>query len=273
MEAGTRQAVAMSRQAERKRQRAAVAAALAIRHGGVVHRADLRAAGVGRFEARTEVQAGRWTAAGRHTVLVGPGVPQGEGRWWQAVWESGGSGAVLDGAAALVAGGLTGFEPDVIDVSVPLDRAAALLVCLPTRRVVRTGPSGRVYLDVEWEDVGLVVEVDGGQHQSALNPVDDALRQNELTLGRDMVLRLPVLGLRLGPGRVHGPSRASPSDCGRSAESDSPRSTAHMVERPAESDQTPRLSRSARGHARVVSLVAGKMGRTCPTNCPQEELP
>ncbi|HYN68210.1 MAG TPA: hypothetical protein VES93_15090 [Ornithinibacter sp.] len=65
----------------------------------------------------------------------------------------------------------------------------------PTRQVVRTGPGGRVYLDVAWEDIGLVVEIDGGHHGLALNPVDDALRQNEVTLGADMVLRIPVLGL------------------------------------------------------------------------------
>ena len=69
----------------------------------------------------------------------------------------------------------------------------------PSRQVVRTGPDGRVYLDVAWEDVGLVVEIDGGHHALALNPVDDALRQNEVTLSADMVLRIPVLGLRLTP--------------------------------------------------------------------------
>jgi hypothetical protein len=70
----------------------------------------------------------------------------------------------------------------------------------PSRQVVRTGPSGRIYLDVAWEDIGLVVEIDGGHHALALNPVDDALRQNEVTLAADMVLRIPVLGLRLTPG-------------------------------------------------------------------------
>jgi hypothetical protein len=81
----------------------------------------------------------------------------------------------------------------------------------PTRQVVRHGPHGRVYLDVAWEDVGLVLEIDGGQHALALNPVDDALRQNEVTLGNEMVLRIPVLGLRLQPAsfmdqvvRAHG---------------------------------------------------------------------
>jgi very-short-patch-repair endonuclease len=65
---------------------------------------------------------------------------------------------------------------------------------------VRTGAGGRVYLDVAWEDIGLVVEIDGGHHALALNPVDDALRQNEVTLSADIVLRIPVLGLRLAPG-------------------------------------------------------------------------
>jgi len=67
----------------------------------------------------------------------------------------------------------------------------------PSRQVVRRGPRWRVYLDVAWEDVGLVLEIDGGHHALALHPVDDALRQNEVTLGNEMVLRIPVLGLRL----------------------------------------------------------------------------
>ncbi len=80
----------------------------------------------------------------------------------------------------------------------------------PTRQAVRTGPGGRVYLDVAWEDIGLVVEIDGGHHALALNPVDDALRQNEVTLSADLVLRIPVLGLRLTSGALHGPGRARP---------------------------------------------------------------
>ena len=69
----------------------------------------------------------------------------------------------------------------------------------PSRQVLRSGPGGRVYLDVAWEDIGLVVEIDGGHHALALNPVDDALRQNEVTLREQLVLRVPVLGLRLTP--------------------------------------------------------------------------
>lgn len=69
----------------------------------------------------------------------------------------------------------------------------------PSRQVVRTLPDGRVYLDVAWEDIGIVVEIDGGHHALALNVVDDALRQNEVVLGDERVLRIPVLGLRLMP--------------------------------------------------------------------------
>lgn len=281
-------------------QRAAVGALLAADHAGLAHRRDLRAAGVSRDDVRSEVTAGRWTVAGRHTVVIGTGAPTGEALWWQAVWETG-SGAALDGVSALSAAGLKGFTPTTIDVVVPManrwhrvegvtvhrrrvvgpttgaalprctpewatiraaewaatDRTAALVVCLavqqrlvaahrllsawstvrrsrrravldavvrdvcdgahslgeldfgrwctrmglprPSRQVVRRGPGGRVYLDVAWEDVGLVVEIDGGHHALALNPVDDALRQNDVTLREGLVLRIPVLGLRIAP--------------------------------------------------------------------------
>lgn len=287
--------------AERARRAAEVAAA----HDGVAHRSDLRAVGISRADVRSEVQAGRWLTAGRQTVVVGNVRPGGRALLWEALWESG-SGAVLDGPAALVACGLAGFDPSVVDVSVPKDnrshrvegvrrhrraampaafaaglprvdvpvaavhaaawatsdRQAALVLCLvlqqrltsparlleswrgirtrvaperrsvlsevvsdlcdgaqslgeldfarmcreaglpePSRQVVRTLPGGRIYLDVAWEDVGLVVEIDGGHHALALNVVEDALRQNEVVLRDDCVLRIPVLGLRLLPQR------------------------------------------------------------------------
>ena len=67
----------------------------------------------------------------------------------------------------------------------------------PTRQVVRKGKDGRYYLDVIWEAWGVVVEIDGIQHSWATNVVADALRQNTVTLGNALVLRLPLLGLRL----------------------------------------------------------------------------
>ena len=69
----------------------------------------------------------------------------------------------------------------------------------PERQVLRKDRRGRYYLDLYWERYGLVVEVDGIQHTWAENVVGEALRQNALTLAGDVVLRLPLLGLRLQP--------------------------------------------------------------------------
>ena len=69
----------------------------------------------------------------------------------------------------------------------------------PTRQVVRKGRQGRYYLDVYWVPWGLVVEIDGIHHAWFKNIVGDAVRHNDLVLNRDLVLRVPVLGLRLEP--------------------------------------------------------------------------
>lgn len=286
-------------------ERARLAAQVAQEHGGVAHRRELRAVGVSRADVRTEVGAGRWIAIGRHTVVIGNREPVGSARLWHVLWETG-AGAALDGASALVASGLAGFEPAVVDVSVPernrrhrvagvrrhrrrtmpavcasgiprvevaaaainaaawatSHRQAVLLLALvlqqrlttpdrllaawhgsatrvpaarrallnhalvdlcdgaqslgeldfaklcrqhglppPGRQAVRSLANGRIYLDVAWAELGLVVEIDGGHHALALGSVDDALRQNEVVLREDHVLRIPVLGLRLMPDR------------------------------------------------------------------------
>jgi hypothetical protein len=69
----------------------------------------------------------------------------------------------------------------------------------PTRQALRKGRDGRFYLDVMWEEWGVVVEIDGIQHSWAANVVGDALRQNVLTLSQAVVLRLPLLGFRVAP--------------------------------------------------------------------------
>ncbi len=69
----------------------------------------------------------------------------------------------------------------------------------PSRQSVRRGRKGRYYLDVYWEEWGLVVEIDGIHHTWVKNVVGDAVRHNDIALGRDLVLRVPVLGLRLEP--------------------------------------------------------------------------
>ena len=45
----------------------------------------------------------------------------------------------------------------------------------------------------------MVVEIDGIHHAWVQNIVGDALRQNSLVISGDVVLRLPLLGLRLEP--------------------------------------------------------------------------
>lgn len=67
----------------------------------------------------------------------------------------------------------------------------------PSRQVIRHGPRGRIYLDVRWDDVALVVEIDGSQHRQGLRVTDDNLRQNAITLEGDRVLRIDLIGLRL----------------------------------------------------------------------------
>lgn len=298
--AGTARHVVVGRPLVYGADRRLIAADLASECDGVVHRLTLARHGIDRFGVRNEVAAGRWFKAGRHTVAVGSPELSAVALRWRAVWESG-SGARLDGASALCAGGLKGFSPASIDVSLAArnrhhqvegvrlhvlrspapvvgsgiprvavetatihaaqwavsDRQAALLVCLPlqqrltsparldlawrgvdrstrrpflstviqdvtngahslgeldfagmarrfglpepSRQAVRRGPGGRVYLDVAWDDVGLVVEIDGGHHALALNSVDDALRQNERVVTGENMIRIPVLGLRLTP--------------------------------------------------------------------------
>ena len=94
---------------------------------------------------------------------------------------------------------------DLIDGSQSLGELDVARLCrryglpAPDRQVVRTTSGGRAYLDLYWPAFGLVVEVDGIHHAAAGAVVSDALRQNDLTLAADRVLRLPVLGLRVAP--------------------------------------------------------------------------
>ena len=67
----------------------------------------------------------------------------------------------------------------------------------PDRQAVRKGPDGRTYLDVWWDRYGVVVEVDGIQHQWVQAIIPDALRQNRVSIDGETVLRVPVLGLRV----------------------------------------------------------------------------
>ena len=67
----------------------------------------------------------------------------------------------------------------------------------PSRQVLRRDGANRFYLDVCWDQWHVVVEIDGIHHQWVENVVSDALRHNAVALQRDVVLRLPLLGLRI----------------------------------------------------------------------------
>ncbi len=67
----------------------------------------------------------------------------------------------------------------------------------PSRQVIRRGRHGRVYLDVFFDDYGVVVEIEGSHHDGSIQAVDDSLRQNDLTITHSGVLRITVLGWRL----------------------------------------------------------------------------
>jgi very-short-patch-repair endonuclease len=70
---------------------------------------------------------------------------------------------------------------------------------LPDRQVVRGGARGTFFLDARWARFGVVLEIDGIHHVHATQVVGDALRQNDVVLDGDLVLRLPLLGLRVSP--------------------------------------------------------------------------
>jgi hypothetical protein len=69
----------------------------------------------------------------------------------------------------------------------------------PDRQAVRRTATGSYFLDFRWSRWGVALEVDGIQHAWAEQLVGDALRHNSIALTGDLVLRLPVLGLRTCP--------------------------------------------------------------------------
>lgn len=163
---GTRIGDSAARLQARRTWRRRVARELAAEFGGVVHRRELRAAGISRDEVRSEERGGRWIALGKHTVCIDaagarhvtesrpgaarsavagqrclrrPTSPRAFAAW--VVWETG-SGAVLDGVSALLAGGLEGYTEERVFVTVPRGRRAVALagVVRHTHRVVVRAP-------------------------------------------------------------------------------------------------------------------------------------
>lgn len=81
-----------------------------------------------------------------------------------------------------------------------LVRAAGLPV--PDRQVVRRRPDGRYVLDGHWERYGITVEVDGGHHREVATWEADVLRQDELALEGDVVVRVLSWWVRDRPALV-----------------------------------------------------------------------
>ncbi|MFC6042766.1 DUF559 domain-containing protein [Nocardioides hankookensis] len=79
----------------------------------------------------------------------------------------------------------------------------------PDKQVCRRTPNGTYYLDFRWSAWSVVVEVDGIQHAWIQNVVSDALRHNRLAIDGDVVLRLPILGLRFQPEDFFGQIRVA----------------------------------------------------------------
>lgn len=88
------------------------------RQGGVVSRTQAYAAGLTRAEVRAQVKARRWQRVWSRSLCLHTGEVPVTGRQWAAVFE-GGDRAMLDGAASLVASGLTHYDVETSRVSVP----------------------------------------------------------------------------------------------------------------------------------------------------------
>lgn len=84
----------------------------------------------------------------------------------------------------------------------------------PDRQVVRRLSGNTYVLDARWARYRVVVEIDGIHHLHTTSIVGDALRQNAITLTGDVVLRLPLLGLRAAEGEFFAQIRTALTDAG-----------------------------------------------------------
>ncbi len=143
--------------------RRAAAAQLHEAVDGVLSRDLLAGVGVDDRMIRREVSAGRWRLHGRQTVALHTGPLDHDARLRRAVWEVGVGIAALDGVSALQAAGLTGFEDDVVHVSVkhtaalhPVDGvrvhklARRLDAELATTGILRTRPALAAVRAARW---------------------------------------------------------------------------------------------------------------------------
>ncbi|GIF21191.1 hypothetical protein BJ973_005360 [Actinoplanes tereljensis] len=80
----------------------------------------------------------------------------------------------------------------------------------PNRQAPRTDGTGRMrFVDAHWADARLLVEVDGGYHLDVRQWAADMLRQNEIWISGDRILRFPAWLVRAEPATVATQIRAA----------------------------------------------------------------
>ncbi|MBC7373613.1 MAG: hypothetical protein H7323_06445 [Frankiales bacterium] len=67
----------------------------------------------------------------------------------------------------------------------------------PTRQILVRLPTGRFYLDLEWDQWGVHLEIDGLQHEDADAQLHDVLRDLDVATTGRTTIRLPILAFRL----------------------------------------------------------------------------
>jgi very-short-patch-repair endonuclease len=88
----------------------------------------------------------------------------------------------------------------------------------PDRQVHRTDFAGRRrYLDACWRAYRLHVEIDGAHHMDARQWAADMLRQNEVWIAGDRILRFPAWLIRADPAAVANQLRAALAAAGASS--------------------------------------------------------
>jgi very-short-patch-repair endonuclease len=108
----------MAKQTAYDDRRLVKARALAARQGGTLSRPQIYALGITRSEVRGQIRAHRWQRVGDQSVCLHNSEISDIGHQWAAVFQ-GGPRACLDGASALVAGGLEHYDVERHRVSVP----------------------------------------------------------------------------------------------------------------------------------------------------------
>lgn len=120
-------------------QRLARVRSLAADQALVVARRQLYALGVPRGLVRANIRAGRWRRVGSQSVSLVTGPLSRAAQQWAAVFEAGPR-AHLDGTSALIASGLTGYDEELLRVSVPRGARVRRVRGLDIRQTRRWDP-------------------------------------------------------------------------------------------------------------------------------------